>query len=327
MADLKISQFANGGPIEPGDEIATNRGGVNTKVFAGSAAAADIGTGPDDVPTNDDIAVNVANILMGVSTTSNSIGLGAKSFTTDPDKSFAPGRSLLITSNGSPTTRRMSGIVTAYNSTSGALDITINSITGSGTFTDWTIRVSGEKGEQGVPGMDGTGTVNSVNGETANSSGDVTLLAENVPATLDSGTVFTGADVQAIIDEIDDLFGGDFQAQDNDWTGAQYSTPVSVAYASTVTLNLAAGNNFSIGTLTGAIILANPTNQRPGQSGAIRLVQDGSGNKTITWGTEWRFVNNGTHPLLSTQASAIDYLFYYVGAAGEIACSLNKRFA
>lgn len=51
MADLKISQFTDGGAVQPSDEIATNRAGVNTKVFVGSAAAADIGLGIGDVVT------------------------------------------------------------------------------------------------------------------------------------------------------------------------------------------------------------------------------------------------------------------------------------
>lgn len=50
MVDLKISQFVDGGPIQPTDEIATNRAGVNTKVFAGTAAAKDTGTDIGDVP-------------------------------------------------------------------------------------------------------------------------------------------------------------------------------------------------------------------------------------------------------------------------------------
>lgn len=55
MADRKISQFDNGGAILPTDEIATNRGGVNTKVFVGSAAALDTGVDPDQIPTNADL--------------------------------------------------------------------------------------------------------------------------------------------------------------------------------------------------------------------------------------------------------------------------------
>lgn len=50
MADLKISQFADGNAVQPTDEIATNRAGTNTKVFVGSAAAYDVGNGIGELP-------------------------------------------------------------------------------------------------------------------------------------------------------------------------------------------------------------------------------------------------------------------------------------
>lgn len=50
--DLKISQFTDGGAVQNTDEIAAVRSGVNTKVRVGSAAAADLGNGPDDISTN-----------------------------------------------------------------------------------------------------------------------------------------------------------------------------------------------------------------------------------------------------------------------------------
>lgn len=50
MPDLKISQFASGGAVQPSDEIATNRAGVNTKVAVGTAAALDVGTSVGDIP-------------------------------------------------------------------------------------------------------------------------------------------------------------------------------------------------------------------------------------------------------------------------------------
>lgn len=69
MADLKISEFEDGGPITPSDEVATVRAGVNTKVFTGSMASEDAddytkttdfgtaafaatGSGSSQVPTN-----------------------------------------------------------------------------------------------------------------------------------------------------------------------------------------------------------------------------------------------------------------------------------
>lgn len=56
MADLKISQFTDGSSVQATDEIATNRAGVNTKVFVGSAAALDVGTGIGDVVQLEDVA-------------------------------------------------------------------------------------------------------------------------------------------------------------------------------------------------------------------------------------------------------------------------------
>lgn len=55
MADLKISQFTDGGAIQATDEIATNRAGTNTKVFVGSAAALDAGSGIGDVVLIEDV--------------------------------------------------------------------------------------------------------------------------------------------------------------------------------------------------------------------------------------------------------------------------------
>lgn len=53
MADLKISQFADGGLVENTDEIAAVRGGVNTKVTVGSAARYEVGTGSGQIATTD----------------------------------------------------------------------------------------------------------------------------------------------------------------------------------------------------------------------------------------------------------------------------------
>lgn len=180
--DLKISQFTDGGVVQETDQIAAVRAGENVRVVVGSAASADVGDGPEDLPTNSIIPSTVANTLQGTSVTSNTIGLGVKSFVTDTGKSFETGRSLLITSDGAPSTRRMTGIVTDYDPDTGDLDITIQGITGSGTYTDWTIRVAGDKGEkgdQGIQGPPGTGAVTSVNSKT----GVVTLNASEIPFT------------------------------------------------------------------------------------------------------------------------------------------------
>ena len=110
------------------------------------------------------------------------------------------------------------------------------------------------------------------------------------------------------------------------FTAPQRCALSSVAYSATVTLDLSTSNNFSIGTLTGNITLANPTNQTAGQSGLIFLTQDGTGGRTITWGTQWLF-EAGANPPLSTAANAKDVVSYFVQSSGNIFCTLLRNFS
>lgn len=66
MPDLKISQFVDGNAVQETDEIATNRGGVNTKVKVGSAASKNVGTGTGEIPLFDDLgSAAFANVGYG----------------------------------------------------------------------------------------------------------------------------------------------------------------------------------------------------------------------------------------------------------------------
>lgn len=105
----------------------------------------------------------------------------------------------------------------------------------------------------------------------------------------------------------------------NAWSGAQRGTPVNIAIStSTFTPNFNTGQNFEID-LTSACpcTLANPsTTLVAGQSGIIEVHQDGSGSRTIgTWGSDYQYVGGTSTITLSTAASAIDYLPYYVNNA------------
>jgi len=83
------------------------------------------------------------NAISGTSTTSITIGAGAKSLTTQASKSFLPGQAISVARTSSPTNYEV-GIVTSYNSGSGALNYTVptGAISGSGTYTDWTISIA-----------------------------------------------------------------------------------------------------------------------------------------------------------------------------------------
>ena len=100
------------------------------------------------------------------------------------------------------------------------------------------------------------------------------------------------------------------------FTAAQRGTVVALTDGATITPDFAAGNNFSV-TLGGNRTLANPTNQTAGQSGVIVVTQDGTGGRTLAFGSNWKFPG-GTAPTLTTTAAAVDVIAYYVESASRI---------
>ena len=100
------------------------------------------------------------------------------------------------------------------------------------------------------------------------------------------------------------------------FTAAQRGTITALTDGATITPDFAATNNYSV-TLGGNRTLANPTNITAGQSGSIFVSQDGTGSRTLAYGTNWDFAG-GTAPTLSTAASSVDRIDYVVRTATSI---------
>ena len=100
----------------------------------------------------------------------------------------------------------------------------------------------------------------------------------------------------------------------NSSSGAVYTVTTSGG----VTLDLNTYQNFTI-TLNGALTLNNPTinAENVGQSGVFVLIQDGSGNRTLSLGTSWETADAGGITL-STVANRKDIIPYYVKSTTEI---------
>lgn len=90
--------------------------------------------------------------------------------------------------------------------------------------------------------------------------------------------------------------------------GRAFQNIITVTDASTITLNLAQTNNFSV-TLGGNRILSNVANSSAGQSGFLVVRQDGTGSRTLSFGTGWRFPSNSA-PTLSTAANSVDMIVF-----------------
>lgn len=87
--------------------------------------------------------------------------------------------------------------------------------------------------------------------------------------------------------------------------------------ATTIAVNLSVGNNFSV-TLGGNRILGNPTNETVGQCGFIVVRQDGTGGRTLAFGSEYKFIGGSGPNLASRTANQVDRLDYVVVSDTEI---------
>ena len=119
-------------------------------------------------------------------------------------------------------------------------------------------------------------------------------------------SIYTGSDVTSL---------GELSATDSIDQGIAGAI-TALTDAATITPDLNASNNFSV-TLAGNRTLANPTNITAGQSGSIFVTQDGTGSRTLAYGSYFKFAA-GTAPTLSTAASSVDRIDYVVASATKI---------
>lgn len=81
--------------------------------------------------------------LSTTSTTSLALSSGSKSCTVGLSLMFAAGQRIVCSRTSDPAASRMTGLITSYNNSTGALAFTVaaGDVTGSGTYTDWTISI------------------------------------------------------------------------------------------------------------------------------------------------------------------------------------------
>ena len=94
------------------------------------------------------------------------------------------------------------------------------------------------------------------------------------------------------------------------------TTDTDTSNTGSVTLDFGTNQNFVL-TLTGNVTLANPSTEQVGQSGFITFIQDGTGSRTVSLGTDYETAG-GAGLTLTTTASATDIVPYVVIASGRI---------
>ena len=106
------------------------------------------------------------------------------------------------------------------------------------------------------------------------------------------------------------------------FTGSvQVSTAVNVntvtlTDAASITSSFDAGNTFVV-TLGGNRTLAAPTSAGIGQTGSIRIIQDATGGRTLSYNSAWQFVS-ASAPVMDTSAGAQSILVFSCRSAPTI---------
>jgi hypothetical protein len=94
------------------------------------------------------------------------------------------------------------------------------------------------------------------------------------------------------------------------------NTDTDTSNTGNVTLDFSANQNFVL-TLTGNTTLVNPSTEQVGQSGFIACIQDGTGSRTLSLGTDYETAGAAGITLTAT-AAATDLVPYLVVAANRI---------
>jgi hypothetical protein len=100
-------------------------------------------------------------------------------------------------------------------------------------------------------------------------------------------------------------------------------TDTDTSNTGNVALDFSAKQNFVL-TLTGNTTLTNPSTESVGQSGFIAFIQDGTGGRTITLGTDYETAG-ASGLVLTSAASATDLVPYVVVAANRILLGTPQR--
>ena len=141
-------------------------------------------------------------------------------------------------------------------------------------------------------------------------------VLDGIPAGLTSTELGYSDGVTSAIQTQIDAAGDASVGTANTWTAGQRGEVTALTSATTITIDMADSNNFSV-TLAHNATFANPSNDTAGQSGSIFITQDGTGSRTASWGTDWEFAG-GTAPTLTTTAAASDRIDYVIRSGTSI---------
>jgi len=97
--------------------------------------------------------------------------------------------------------------------------------------------------------------------------------------------------------------------EENRWENQQYNPTATLTDGATINWNLRTQPVAKV-TLAGNRTMAAPTFMRDGASYVLRVIQDGTGGRTISWNAAFKW-EGGIAPLLSTTGGAVDIFSFH----------------
>ena len=70
---------------------------------------------------------------------------------TQTGKAWAVGQPVVVARTSAPSTTRMSGVISAYNTGTGAMTVAVDATTGAGTYSDWTVSLGTARAPDSLP--------------------------------------------------------------------------------------------------------------------------------------------------------------------------------
>ena len=206
-------------------------------------------------------------------------------------------------------------------------------LTGQGSTNDVTIKNDADADVITIAtGGTSVDIVGDVTASTVNADGDTAAGdAAAMGYTSGEGLILTGQGSTTDVTIKNDADATVFSIATGTTTGTFAGTVLAKTDTDTsntgsVTLDFTANQNFIL-TFTGNVTLANPTTEQVGQAGVIMCIQDGTGSRTLSLGTDYETAAGGGITL-STAANSVDIIPYFVKAAGSIQLgAVQKAFS
>ena len=141
--------------------------------------------------------------------------------------------------------------------------------------------------------------------------GDGTSSAPSLTNTgdTDTGLYFSGADEVSVATGGTQRLSVDSSGHLNH-NGSASADISALTSSANITIDMDTAQNHSV-TLAHNTTFENPSNMNVGQTGSIIITQDGTGSRTASFGSYWKFAG-ATAPTLTTTASAVDRIDYII---------------